>query len=226
MKYNRSRAAAAALALALICAAFVGCAPSKKPAGEVTPQTETARPKIQPLAQTLDMVNLDNCTVAVSLKEGDAYVDDTGIAQMKVMVYDYDRYDLADISQLTLGDTIVIRGQDVTVSSLERDQSGEVKINGGWEAEGYTLVTGEDGVYFEQLASDAHAWQELGTAVIRLSAEFLFTDSADLDRGETTYYPGDFLIPDGGIVYNFTPNNTTLTIENGQIVSMNRVYTP
>lgn len=226
MKHAHSRAAAAALALLLVCAAFTGCAPSQKPTAEVSPQTETARPKIQPLARTLDIVNLENCTVAVSLKEGDAYVDDTGVAQMKVTVYDYDRYDLVEISQLTVGDTLVIRGEDVTVSSLERDQSGEVKINGGMEADGYTLVTDEDGVYFERLASDAHAWQELGTAVIRLSSEFLFTDSADPGQGETTYYPGDFLIPNGGIVYDFTPNNTTLTIENGQIVAMNRIYTP
>lgn len=235
MKHMIFRSAAAAFALILIAAALTGCASSQSAAqpnpqpdtqpSAAVPVTEPAR-TILPQPQTIDLANLDNCTVAVSLTEGDAYVDDTGVARMQVRVYDYDRYDLVDISQLSVGDTIVIRGQDITVSSLERDIRGEVLVNGGLEADGYTLVTDDSGVFFERLENDAHAWQELGTAVIRLSTEFLFTDSADPDKGETTYYPGDFLIPNGGIVYDFSPNNTTLTIENGQIVSMNRVYTP
>ena len=34
---------------------------------------------VEPLPQGIDINNPDNCTVAVSFEEGDAYVDDTGV---------------------------------------------------------------------------------------------------------------------------------------------------
>lgn len=40
----------------------------------------------------IDVKHLDNCTVAVSLKEGDAYVDDTGAMQMKIAVLCVERH--------------------------------------------------------------------------------------------------------------------------------------
>ena len=39
------------------------------------------------------------------------------------------------------------------------------------------------------------------------------------------YYPGDFLT-DAGIQYDFRANNTTIVIEDGQIIAMNRSFTP
>lgn len=48
---------------------------------------------------------------------------------------------------------------------------------------------------------------------------------ADLEVGEIIIYPGDFLI--GAVTnYDFTPYNTTIRIEDGQVVEMNRVYIP
>ena len=53
-----------------------------------------------------------------------------------------------------------------------------------------------------------------------------FYDSSDLDRGEVTYYPGDFLTDNAGIVYHFVPDNTSIVIENGMIIEMYRSYMP
>lgn len=64
-----------------------------------------------------------------------------------------------------------------------------------------------------------------GEATIRVSADFKGYDNSDPEQGEVIIYPGDFLI--GGVAdYNFTPYNTTIRVEGGQIVEMNRVYTP
>ena len=49
-----------------------------------------------------------NAILAVSLEEGDAYVDDAGIMQMDVKIYTYDKYDMVDISGLKEGDVIEI----------------------------------------------------------------------------------------------------------------------
>ena len=58
-----------------------------------------------------------------------------------------------------------------------------------------------------------------------MSVDFMYYDTSDLDRGEVLYYPGSFLI--GEVTdYYFTPYNTTIRVENGQIIEMYRVYIP
>lgn len=37
---------------------------------------------------------------------------------------------------------------------------------------------------------------------------------------------GDFLTDDAGIIYDFVPGNTTITVENGYVVTMTRCYIP
>ena len=194
---------------------------------EVTEEAEaTEGTKIVPLPTTIDMNALDNCTLAVSFEEGDAYVDDTGAMQLDVTVYTYDLYDMVDISNLKEGDIIVVQGNEVVVETLETLQSGLIFINGGMENGGYDLWHGDSGVYFEHGYNDVKSYYALGEATIRASADFKFVDSSDLDKGEVTYYPGDFLTSDAGIVYSFTPNNTSIVVEDGQIIQMTRIFTP
>ena len=181
---------------------------------------------ISPLPVTIDLNQLDNCTVAVSFEEGDAYVDDTGVMRLDATVYTYDLYDMVDISLLEEGDTIVIRNQEVPVTKLERNELGLVIINGGEENGGYDLYTDNSGVYFEMGFNDAKAYYPLGEATIRVSADFKFYDGSDLEAGEKMFYPGDFLIDDAGNRYDFNANNTTIVIEEGQIILMNRIFTP
>ena len=186
----------------------------------------TASTKIMPLPTTIDMNALDNCTLAVSFEEGDAYVDDTGAMQLDVTVYTYDLYDMVDIANLKEGDIIVVQGNEVVVESLETLESGLVFINGGMENGGYDLWHNDSGVYFEHGYNDVKSYYALGEATIRVSADFEFVDNSDLDKGEVTYYPGDFLTSDAGIVYSFTPNNTSIVVEDGQIIQMTRIFTP
>ena len=193
---------------------------------EVEEAEATEGTKIVPLPTTIDMNALDNCTLAVSFEEGDAYVDDTGAMQLDVTVYTYDLYDMVDISNLKEGDIIVVQGNEVVVETLETLQSGLVFINGGMENGGYDLWHGDSGVYFEHGYNDVKSYYALGEATIRVSADFEFVDSSDLDKGEVTYYPGDFLTSDAGIVYSFTPNNTSIVVEDGQIIQMTRIFTP
>ena len=193
---------------------------------EVEEAEATEGTKIVPLPTTIDMNALDNCTLAVSFEEGDAYVDDTGAMQLDVTVYTYDLYDMVDISNLKEGDIIVVQGNEVVVETLETLQSGLVFINGGMENGGYDLWHGDSGVYFEHGYNDVKSYYALGEATIRVSADFEFVDSSDLDKGEVTYYPGDFLTSDVGILYSFTPNNTSIVVEDGQIIQMTRIFTP
>ena len=100
-------------------------------------QTETNAKVVNPLPETIDVKKLDNCTVAVSLADGDVYVDDNGKMQMKVTVFAYDMYDMVDIASLNENDVIVRKNEEVKVTELERLDSGLVRINGGEEKGGF-----------------------------------------------------------------------------------------
>ncbi len=179
---------------------------------------------ITPIPDTT-MENLTDAILSVSLEKGDAYVDDSGIMQMDLHIYTYDKYDMVDIANLKVGDIIVRHSGKVEVISKEQNEAGTVYINGGLEMGGFDLVTDDCGIFYERGFNDSKNWYEVGEATIRVSVDFKGIDNADLERGEFILYPGSFLI-DEVTNYNFTPYNTTIRVEEGQIVEMNRVYIP
>ena len=194
-------------------------------------ESETTEEKVEnaivisPLPTYIDMSALDNCTLAVSFEEGDAYVDDTGAMQLDVTVYTYDLYDMVDIASLKNGDVIIIGENEVIVDSLER-KDRDIFINGGLEYNGYEFRTDDETVWYECGYNDAKSYYEIGKVTLRVSADMNFYDNSDLDKGEIIYYPGDFLTNDAGIVYHFVPNNTNIVIENGMIIEISRSYMP
>lgn len=215
----------------VICFLLTGCG-NGNTAGEGTePISTTATTeqtasvsKIYPLPDTT-MDNLSDTILSISLEEGDAYVDDTGKMQMDIKIYSYDKYDIVDISMLKVGDILVTHAGEVEITSLARKENGTVLINGGLDENGLDLITDETGIFYECGYSDAKNWYEVGEATIRVSADFMYHDTSDLDTGEILYYPGDFLI--GAVTdYRFTPYNTTIRVENSQIIEMHRVYIP
>lgn len=185
------------------------------------------------LAQTLcplpdtTMETLDNATVSVSLPMSDAYLDDTGVMRMRMSIYTYDLYDMVEVSTLAAGDTIVFCGEELAVTSVEMRDDGTLLINGGYFMDGLDLVTDDNGVYYVQEDNDSKSYYLIGEADYPVSDEFVFTDSSDLTLDEpNVFYAGDFLIGNEEIEDFFIPENTTVRIENGFIVEMNRVYMP
>lgn len=192
-------------------------------AGCASAQTDPAQ-KISPLPDAT-MENLTDAILSVSLAEGDAYVDETGKMQMDLKIYSYDCYDMVDISNLKVGDTLVRHSDEVQVTSIEQNDAGTIYINGGLDNGGFDLVTDDCGVFYEMGYNDHKNWYQVGEATIRVSADFKGSDCADPELGEVVIYPGDFLV-DAVTNYDFTPYNTTIRIEGGQIVEMNRRYIP
>lgn len=216
------------LALSMILA---GCSNSQQSPAETTVSTQAAETAaaetsvtIYPLPDTT-MDTLENATIAISLEEGDAYVDDTGAMQMDVKVYTYDRFDMVDIANLKAGDILVTHAGEVEISSVERNELGTIFINSGLDNGGIDLFSNDEGVYYEIGFSDVKNWYEIGEVTLRVSADLEFRDNADPEKGEQIYFAGSFLV-DEVTDYHFTPHNTTIRTENGQIVSMERIYTP
>ena len=226
----------------VFCLLLTGCAASQKGNGEneipsdiaaskamVSSDTDsTEQPEethtITPLPDTT-MENLSDAILSISLDEGDAYVDDSGRMQMDLKIYTYDKYDMVDIANSKVGDTVVRHFGEVKVVSKEQNEAGTIFINGGLENGGLDLVTDDCGIFYETGFNDVKNWYEIGEATIRVSVDFKGIDNADLEQGEVIIYPGDFLV--GAVTnYDFTPYNTTIRVEDGQIVEMNRVFIP
>ena len=155
---------------------------------------------INPLPETLDVNALDNCTVAVSLEKGNAYVDDSGKMVMDVTVYSYELYDMVDISTLEENDVIVRQNKEVKITGLERLDSGLVRINGGEENGGFDLVSNDNTVYYEIGMSDMKNYYELGEVTLPVSDEFEYVDESEPDSKAKHYSVKDFLAKDSGIV--------------------------
>ena len=197
---------------------------TEEPADAAEGTDETAAEpddRVKPLPDAINVTALTDAMVAASFDES-AIEEADGKTYLTLQVYDYDRYDMVDISKLAEGSVIVAGGKDMTVSSVEQDGS-LVLINGGLTKGGMTLTTQDDGVYYELGVNDAKCYQEKGEVKLPLSASFTLTDDSDPDHPNQTYGAEKLseLVSSG-----FTANNTLVTIENGEITAITRTVAP
>ncbi len=207
------------LALALCLMLFSAC-------GKNTDTPSAEKPLISPRPNTIDLENITDGTIHISLEKKAVSVDDSGYKQMTMTVYASDLYNVEDISKMKVGDTIVRLGKKVEVKELERLDSGLIHINGGEENGGFDLFTNASNVYFEIGMNDARAYYELGTATLPFDEYFTYQDASD-PAGEIKIYNAEDLLKDDAVFKSdFNPNNTTAIIQNGKIVEMTKSYTP
>ena len=96
----------------------------------------------------------------------------------------------------------------------------------GEENGGFDLASNDSTVYYEVGMNDAKAYYALGEVTVPVSTEFAYYDASNPDAEAKRYYPGDFLVDTEGLEYHFVPSNTSVVIENGLVIEMNRVYIP
>ena len=199
-------------------------APSADPEQtEDAQQSAQEAKRVEPLPETLDVPALTDATVAASFGAADISEKD-GKTEITLTVYDYDVYDMVDIAQLAIGDTIVVDGKDMVVASRE-DKDGFVTINGGLEQGGVDLTSDDSGVYYAVGMDDAKSYHELGKITVPVAEGFVLTDNSDLEHPDATYAASD-LAKLAGESVGFTANNTLATIEHGELTVLARSYTP
>ena len=186
-------------------------------------QTAQETKRIEPLPESLDLNALTDATVASSFGAEDISEKD-GKTELTLTVYDYDVYDMVDIAQLAVGDTIVVDGKDMVVASRE-DKDGFVTINGGLEQGGVDLTSDDSGVYYAVGMDDAKSYHELGRITVPVAEGFVLTDNSDPEHPDETYAASD-LAKLAGEGVGFTANNTQATIEHGELTVLARSYTP
>ena len=186
-----------------------------------------AEKTIAPMAYDIDVNNLPDGVYPVSFDRGDVLSGASGIYMNSVHIFTQDWYDLVDVSTLKVGDTIIVEGEEVPVLSLEETEYG-IDVNEEQDARAFYLRSEEDANgYTVHGLDDLTTFTEQGVTTLVVDASATFTDAWDIESEPVT-------VNAEGIVEAmqtsandmFVPYNTTVRIEGGRVVEINRVYVP
>lgn len=213
--------AALSLGLALSVLGLSGCG---TPAGSGSVSAGGSEPRrVEPLASTLDVSALtegDNQFMAGF--RGSDIREDGGQLVIDLTVCTYDLYDAVDISMLAAGDTLVVKGEDIPVTSV-MEENGSIRVNGGLENGGIDLISAGGGAFQVRLENDARDLYEVGTVTLPVGQDCVLTDDADPEDTGRTLYAGDLLGLGDEV---FSPQATTVETAGGMVTAIHRDYMP
>ena len=182
--------------------------------------------KIKPLPDALDLNRLTSGTVAASF-DASSLKEVGGQLQLSFTVYNYEKFDAADISGLKAGDVLVVSGQEMTVASVQASD-GYVTVNGGEEAGGVLFsLDASSNTYYVMGMDDSKTYYEKGQLTFPVADTCVLTDDADFEHPGQTTPASDLpklLAQDD--IYGFDPQSTTVTLKNSQITAIYRGFLP
>lgn len=182
--------------------------------------------KIKPLPDELNLSSLTSGTVAASF-DASSLKEVDGQLQLSFTVYNYEKFDAADISGLKAGDVLVVSGQEMTVSSVQASD-GYVTVNGGEEAGGVLFsLDASSNTYYVMGMDDSKTYYEKGQLTFPVADTCVLTDDADFEHPGQTTPASDLpklLAQDD--IYGFDPQSTTVTLKNSQITAIYRGFLP
>ena len=215
--------AALSLGLALGVLGLSGCG---TPAGSGSASASGSQGevrRVEPLARTLDVSALtEGDQQFIAGFRGSDIWEDGGQLVIDLTVCTYDLYDAVDISMLAVGDTLVVKGEDIPVTSVA-EENGSIRVNGGLENGGVDLVSAGGGAYRVQLEDDARDLYEVGTITLPVGQDCVLTDDADPEDRGRTLYAGDLLGLGDEVFY---PQATTVETVGGTVTAIHRDYMP
>lgn len=182
--------------------------------------------KIKPLPDELNLSSLTSGTVAASF-DASSLKEVDGQLQLSFAVYNYEKFDAADISGLKAGDVLVVSGQEMTVASVQASD-GYVTVNGGEEAGGVLFsLDASSNTYYVMGMDDSKTYYEKGQLTFPVADTCVLTDDADFEHPGQTTPASDLpklLAQDD--IYGFDPQSTTVTLKNSQITAIYRSFLP
>lgn len=182
--------------------------------------------KIKPLPDALDLSSLTSGTVAASF-DASSLKEVDGQLQLSFTVYNYEKFDAADISGLKAGDVLVVSGREMTVASVQASD-GYITVNGGEEAGGVLFsLDASSNTYYIMGMDDSKTYYEKGQLTFPVADTCVLTDDADFEHPGQTTPASDLpklLAQDD--IYGFDPQSTTVTLKNSQITAIYRGFLP
>ena len=197
---------------------------AKNPAGK----------RVEPLPMTVNVKAPEDGKYSMAIQ---SITDQDGQLVVEGTLYTADLYDAVDITSLAVGDVIVINGEEMVVHSVEEGEPLDLRgnglqavyvINGGLMENGADFIA-EEGGTFRYFGYDDHTtYTEQGTVVLTMAENGIFYDTSDLAT------PGgvkmsiqafkEYLEEDEAMF--FIPQNTTVRVEDGKIIEIDRIYIP
>lgn len=200
-----------------------------------TTSSEAQKTEVQPMQGVLLSEPLPDGTYHISFESDKVWVGERKNTINNAVVYDYDRYTAADIEALSEGDTIIthLNGTEeitaLTVESVERENN-YVTINGGIEEGGIDLCK-EDDHYRTLTWDDFPIYYEVGVA-----KQLVMADDIELSDGAADFEADPVIVKGDRAVcdavsneedgYGWNAGNTTVTIQNGEMTHVDRIWVP
>ena len=182
--------------------------------------------KIKPLPDELNLSSLTSGTVAASF-DASSLKEVDGQLQLSFTVYNYEKFDAADISGLKAGDVLVVSGQEMTGASVQTSD-GYVTVYGGEEAGGVLFsLDASSNTYYVMGMDDSKTYYEKGQLTFPVADTCVLTDDADFEHPGQTTHASDLpklLAQDD--IYGNDPQSTTVTLKNSQITAIYRGFLP
>ena len=182
---------------------------------------------IAPMVSDVDVNNLADGIYPVSFDCGDVFSGASGIYMTAVHIYTQDWYDIVDVNTLAVGDTIVVEGEEVPVLSLDNTEYG-IEVNADQDARAFVLASQEDSNgFFIRGLDDMTTYTDHGETALMIAPEATFTDAWDIEKEPVTVN-ADGIVEAMQTSENdaFTQFNTTVRVEGGKVVEINRVFVP
>lgn len=179
---------------------------------------------VEPIQSMYDVNDLSNSEFAASFTVDDVKTQENQTS-IHLTVYDCELFNASEIESLKAGDILVIDRNEMKVESVERQSDNWIQINGGLDQNGCDLCKGEDGLYYE-MQLESKSYQPLTELDLPLAQNFVFIDSSEPGKQGQEYNTEKFLDLLKDDVYGFYPNNSTVTVENGEISKIIRNFIP
>ncbi len=202
---------------------------TQTPEATITPATQSpdAPVTVKALPSGVDIKDVDDCTLPISLDAKTAYDAETNT--MTVTLYDQELFDAVEITQLKEGDTVVIEGDMACVVKDVVDEDGYIIVNGGRDKGGLEFRSGEGGTYVLCRENDYPSYALLGEYSFSVPDDMIYSDASDPDNESVSEYSAkqfiDLLQSDDGEL-SLNPRNATIHIENGAVTEITRSYMP
>lgn len=192
---------------------------------EAETRIDSSLAKVAPLPIAFDAENPDNATLQVSFNSSSLSGTNVNDVKIQFIVYAYDTYDMVDIATLKKGDTIIVKNEVVTVASVEEESYGIV-INRSENDDGICFVPTDDGVYYVDTASALKDYYAVSQISLPVATSFVYTDYYKSAETPVVLTLEQFFTENPEIDFDFTPDNTSIVVENGKVVSLTRIQLP
>lgn len=203
-------------------------------AGESGEELLTAEGKrVEPLPAKINLSNPEDGIYPVTIQN---ISGSEGEVQLQVKLYTEDLYDAVEITTLAAGDVIVINGVEMPVEKVEKGNPVDLGdgfqsvyvVNGGLMEGGADFIAHEGGT-FRYFGYDDHAtYTEQGSATLTMAENGVFNDLSDLATPDGIKISASELVDfyEEDEARYFIPQNTTIRVENGKVVEINRIFIP